>query len=209
MKPSFFTNLELSRLHLGARLLFQGLWLLADREGRLKDSPEWIKAIVFPYERHPVDRWLGDLAGSGFIVRYKSQGFGYIQVVNFLKHQSPHVNESESTIPAPEQHGTDTIPLSPSIERGNQQSGNGFRNQSAGAQKFEPPTVEAVAAYCSERGNTVDAEAFVAFYASKGWKVGKNSMKDWKSAVITWEKNHGQFSKQQTPPRPRAIRDIT
>ena len=55
---------------------------------------------------------------------------------------------------------------------------------------FVPPAVEDVAAYCSERGNGIDAEEFVAYYASKGWTVGKNSpMKDWKSAVITWERN--------------------
>ena len=53
---------------------------------------------------------------------------------------------------------------------------------------FTPPTVEEVAAYCKERGNNVDAEQFIAFYTSKGWMVGKNKMKDWKAAVITWER---------------------
>ena len=56
------------------------------------------------------------------------------------------------------------------------------------AKKFCPPTVEEVRAYCESRNNSIDPEAFVAFYQSKGWKVGKNPMKDWKSAVITWEK---------------------
>lgn len=55
--------------------------------------------------------------------------------------------------------------------------------------RFVPPTVEEVAAYCKERGNMVDAETFVDFYSSKGWMVGKNKMKDWKSAVRTWERN--------------------
>lgn len=54
--------------------------------------------------------------------------------------------------------------------------------------RFIPPTVEEVRAYCNERKNNVDAEAFVNFYASKGWYVGKNKMKDWKACVITWEK---------------------
>jgi hypothetical protein len=47
--------------------------------------------------------------------------------------------------------------------------------------------VEEVRAYCTERGNSVDPEAFVDFYASKGWMIGKNKMKDWKAAVRTWE----------------------
>ena len=53
--------------------------------------------------------------------------------------------------------------------------------------RFVKPTVEEVAAYCRERKNTVDAEAFVAFYESNGWKVGKNPMVNWKQSVITWE----------------------
>ncbi len=56
------------------------------------------------------------------------------------------------------------------------------------APRFTPPTMEEVAAYCSERGNSVDAERFCSFYQSNGWKVGKNPMKDWKAAVRTWEK---------------------
>lgn len=54
--------------------------------------------------------------------------------------------------------------------------------------RFLPPTVEEVEAYCIERNNKVDAERFVDFYASNGWRVGKNPMKDWKAAVRTWEK---------------------
>ena len=54
-------------------------------------------------------------------------------------------------------------------------------------QRFSPPTVDEVAAYCKERGNKVDPNRFVDFYASKGWKVGQNPMKDWKAAVRTWE----------------------
>ena len=54
--------------------------------------------------------------------------------------------------------------------------------------RFTPPTVEQVREYCLERKNNVDPETFVDFYASKGWKIGKESMKDWKAAVRTWEK---------------------
>lgn len=53
--------------------------------------------------------------------------------------------------------------------------------------RFAPPSVEEVTAYCQERGNSVDPAQFVDFYASKGWKVGRESMKDWKAAVRTWE----------------------
>lgn len=59
-------------------------------------------------------------------------------------------------------------------------------------ERFVPPTVDEVRAYCQERRNGIDPEAFVAFYASKGWMVGKNRMTDWKQAIITWEAKRKQ-----------------
>lgn len=55
--------------------------------------------------------------------------------------------------------------------------------------RFAKPTIEEVRAYCRERGNGVDAEAWYAHYEACGWKVGRNPMKDWKAAVRTWERN--------------------
>ena len=63
--------------------------------------------------------------------------------------------------------------------------------------KFIPPTVEEVRSYCQERNNNVDPERFVDFYSSKGWMIGKNKMKDWKSAVRTWEKKDKENSQPE------------
>lgn len=60
--------------------------------------------------------------------------------------------------------------------------------------KFVKPTVEEVSSYCLERKNKIDAQRFVDYYEAKGWMIGKNSMKDWKAAIRTWEKNDGSFS---------------
>lgn len=68
---------------------------------------------------------------------------------------------------------------------------------------FVPPTVEEVAAYCAERRNTVDPEAFFSHYDSNGWMIGKAKMKKWKSAIVTWEKNNFQRSQ---PANPTAVR---
>ena len=62
--------------------------------------------------------------------------------------------------------------------------------------RFAPPTINEVSAYCKERKNNVDAQRFVDFYASKGWKVGNQPMKDWKAAVRTWEQ------RDRTPQQP-------
>ena len=63
--------------------------------------------------------------------------------------------------------------------------------------RFKKPTVDDVREYCRQRGNHVNAEKFVAHYESNGWKVGKNPMKNWKSAVITWEKRDEESRKMQ------------
>lgn len=65
-------------------------------------------------------------------------------------------------------------------------------NSNSKSNKFIKPTIEEVTAYCKERNNGIDAEAFIAFYESKGWLIGKTPMKSWKSAVITWEKSRKQ-----------------
>lgn len=59
--------------------------------------------------------------------------------------------------------------------------------------RFRRPSVDEVRAYCQERHNSVDAEQFVDYYESKGWRVGHNPMKDWKACVRTWERKrvHG------------------
>ena len=66
--------------------------------------------------------------------------------------------------------------------------GNGREKKGKRKTTFSEPTVEEVAEYCRARGNSVDAAQFVDFYASKGWRVGNQQMKDWRAAVRTWEK---------------------
>lgn len=69
-----------------------------------------------------------------------------------------------------------------------------------GKPRFTPPTADEVRAYCDERHNTVDAERFVDFYSAKGWKIGKEPMKDWKAAVRTWERSTST-AKQDAQPK--------
>ena len=68
------------------------------------------------------------------------------------------------------------------------------------AKRFTPPSIDEVQSYVSEKNYSVDAESFVAFYQSKNWFVGKNKMKDWHAAVVTWEKRNKEFpaKKQST-----------
>lgn len=101
IKPGFFINDQLAEIEPLGRLLFAGLWTIADREGRIEDRPKRIKVEVLPYDHCDVDQLLEELHKRNFIIRYQIDGERYIQITNWKKHQNPHVKEKKSTIPAP------------------------------------------------------------------------------------------------------------
>lgn len=109
IKPGFFTNDELVELPFEVRLLFIGLWTIADREGRLSDRPKKIRMEIFPADNVDCDGALEMLSQSGFICRYSVNGERFIQIENWHKHQSPHLKEAQSTIPARVENHTSTV----------------------------------------------------------------------------------------------------
>ena len=102
IKPGFYKNADLAECSYPARLVFPGLWMLADRCGRLQDRPKQIKGELLPHDQENMDALLDELARNSFILRYAVEGKRYIQILNFEKHQHPHVKEPPSTIPAPD-----------------------------------------------------------------------------------------------------------
>ena len=75
----------------------------------MHDRPKKIKAEILPYDDCNVNELLETLAALGFINRYEVSGAKYIQVVNFDKHQNPHVKEQASEIPAPCKHSASPV----------------------------------------------------------------------------------------------------
>jgi hypothetical protein len=111
IKPGFFKNEELAEIPPMGRLIFIGLWCMADRAGRLEDRPRRVRAEIAPYDaltENELQELLGALETRGFIIRYSIGENRYIQIVNFTKHQHINIKESESIIPAPCQHPTNT-----------------------------------------------------------------------------------------------------
>ncbi len=109
LKPGFFKNEELAKISCEGRLLYAGLWGLADREGRLEDRPSRIRAELFPYQPINVDRLLQELAAAGFIRRYVVDQRACLCIPTFRHHQQPHLREAPSILPAaPDEHRTST-----------------------------------------------------------------------------------------------------
>lgn len=218
IKPGFFTNDVLSECDPLARILFQGLWCHADREGRMEDRPRKLKAEVLPYDNCDIEKLLKQLESRQFIVRYSHGAGRYIQVVNFSRHQNPHVKEPESTIPAPCLHGAnneqaeeiperaglipDSLNLIPDSIEGHcatsAPSDNLPQRKTSGTPKranqlpedFEPDdTAHELAA---ELGVSLSAELpkFRDYHAARG-----KPMKDWQAALRTWLRNAKAFAK--------------
>lgn len=101
INPGYFLDDELADCDPLARILFAGLWCVADREGRMKDRPRRIKAETLPYDDCDMDALLQELADHHFIHRYEVDGCKYIAIPTWQRYQNPHYREAESVIPAP------------------------------------------------------------------------------------------------------------
>jgi hypothetical protein len=143
IKPEFWVDERLARISRDARLLFIGLWNVADEGGRLRGSTLLIRAQVFPYDADvDVERLLVELEGGEFILRYSADGETYIWVRNFNKHQKTDPRLT-SRLPPPPSHpirtnksGRNTKKRSPSRE---QVAGSREQVADGGAGAASPP----------------------------------------------------------------------
>jgi len=101
IRHGFFRNEQLADCDPLTRILFAGLWVIADKEGRLEDRPKRIKADVLPYDTCDVEAMLKELGRRGFIVQYQVGGIPYISIPTWHQHQKVHHTEAASIIPAP------------------------------------------------------------------------------------------------------------
>lgn len=107
IKPGFWKNEDLAELAFEHRLLFVGLWMLADREGRLEDRPKRIKMELFPCDNVNIEAGLEELTSMGLLERYEYQGVKVVLIAKFSEHQSPHHSEKRSELPG--KHGYDPV----------------------------------------------------------------------------------------------------
>ena len=109
IKPSFFENEDLADLDPLARLLFIGMWTIADFKGCFEYRPKRLKVQLLPYDDCDIEKLAINLDKSRFISIYSVQGQKYIKVMNFDKHQNPHKNEKEKGSDIPDISERDDI----------------------------------------------------------------------------------------------------
>lgn len=157
------------------------------RRGELLTSADKIaQGTAIP--RGTVERILKYLKNEEMIEEQTTKKFRLILVKNYEQYQS---NEEQNEEQLRNKRGT-TEEQVDTIKNVN----NGKNEKKVSVGHFVPPTLQEVTFFCSERNNGIDPEAFIAHYESNDWKVGRNKMKNWQAAVITWEKRNGKSSKK-------------
>lgn len=93
LKPSFFKNEDLCECQAFARLLFAGMWGLADRNGNLENRPKLLKAEIFPHDTLDTTSLINELSCHGLIINYEVDGKKFLHIPSWKKHARPHKDE--------------------------------------------------------------------------------------------------------------------
>ena len=211
------------------RHMFMDLLVMADSDGVVDKTPEAISRIAnVPLEQ--IQYGLQVLAQPDQKSRTKDHDGRRIQliddqrdwgwrIVNFQKYRDIRdeearriANRSYKRQQRAKTRASAPVSISPDSQHGQPRSANTevevdleVDTESKVKNKtFSRPSIEEITAYCQEQKFSVDPQEFIDYYTANGWKVGRVSMKDWKSTVRRWERhkkdkhdNHKTASQQR------------
>lgn len=104
LRPGFFTSFNLAQVPREVRLFFSGLWVEADDDGRLINSPKALAGAIFPHDDDVtpklVARWIDQLENIGVICRYQHGTGRYLHITSWGEHQKPP-HPTPSKLPNP------------------------------------------------------------------------------------------------------------
>ena len=195
IKESICTSDTINELNWFQEVCFYRLITVCDDYGRMDARLPILKGRMFALKEDlragEIGKALAALEKAGLIRSYQVKGKPYLQVLTWNDHQQ--IRAKVPKYPGPEdadiicnQMISDVIICTRNPIQSESES-NPNPKEDARAKRFAPPSLSDVADYCRERGNQVDPQTFLDFYASKGWRVGNTPMKDWRAAVRTWE----------------------
>ena len=172
-KPNYYAHITADvrynkKLTPNAKLLYAEITALCNMNGNCTASTEYF-CRLYEVSRVSVQKWLKVLEDNNYIKR-----------VNKYKQGSKEIDYRLITlvnIPTKEKFTDNT----------NTKVYNNTNLTGSNKKRFKKPSLDQVKKYCIERNNNIDAQAFIDFYDSKGWQIGKETMKSWKACVRTWE----------------------
>lgn len=186
-KPNYYAIIPAnvrydSNINANTKLLYGEISSLCNKYGYCLATNEYFSKL-YNVSTRTITEWIKSLEDSNYLkseLETKRYDDGTIKKVRRL-----YINHIEDS-----KHNHIEVSLQDHIEENfsyNNTSNINNNKKEIYKERFKKPTVEEVSLYCKERNNGINAEAFVNFYESKGWLVGKTPMKDWKAAVRTWE----------------------
>jgi hypothetical protein len=215
IKESICTSDSIAELNWFEEVLFYRLIVSCDDFGRFDGRVAVIKNRLFPLKdtvtAKAVETAIDKLVRVGLVTLYMFEGKPYLHLPTWERHQS--IRAKKSKYPAPEdgeiaseiicKQMQANVPVIQSNPIRIQSESESESNSKAEPRKhFVPPSVSDVREYCLERGNSIDPQTFVDFYAGKNWMVGKTKMADWKACVRTWERRQAGEKKNDRPINP-------
>ena len=193
-----FMSTELGIQSKNEMLLYALIYSYSDGGSAFYGSTEYL-AKRLGSSKSRVIKVLNEMVAKGLIIKKTSGRFNfYVTNYNYV------CNTEEPTVSV--QHPTRCQSDTESSVVPTPNNINNNINDTISVKRLVKPNVEEIESYCKERNNSVDAQQFFDYYESKGWKVGKSPMKDWKASVRTWEKNdYGYHNKTvcEEPPKPQ------
>ena len=155
--------------------------------------------------RDVVRHFLTTLESDTMITRKVTTKYTQITICNYDSYQDAPTTDPQQThnkaTTDPQQ--THTINKEDNIITSNNISSNSNREGGKKSQaKFIPPTLEEIIAHCAEMGYSLNAEKFFNHYTTVGWMVGRNKMKNWKTALAKWESSEYDKPKQSYQSNP-------
>ena len=162
-----------------SKLLYAEITALCNMNGKCTASTQYF-CKLYEVSRVSIQKWLKILEDNNYIKR-----------VNIYKPDSKQIETRVITL-------VNSSIKQKLTDNSNININNNNLTDSNKKARFKKPSVDDIVDYCKDRNNNIDAEAFIDFYESKDWKIGKNKMKDWKAAVRTWERRETKKPKSMS-----------
>ena len=184
-KPNYYAIIPAEvrynpELRASEKLLFGEITALSSATGICTASNKYF-ANLYDVVPSAITKWISDLAKYEYIeVEYEKKGNEIVQRIIRLSGTHKYDDVFTKVVEGYSQKAK---------ENNTSINNTRIKKEIYKERKFKKPSLEEVKDYCNERNNNVNAEQFIDFYESNGWKVGKNPMKDWKACVRTWERN--------------------
>lgn len=203
--PNIWQSEDFSKLSSLAKLVFIGLFSLADDEGRGRANPTYLKSSLFPYNEDlrsaDIEKTLFEISSNMSVIFYSCDGSNYYELLSWdtfqkidkpTPSQIPEFDENKAEIRRmfDEPSTSNRLGVAPNRIKEKRIKKNKNRKE----KEFVPPTLEEIQKYVVEKKLKINAKEFFDYFTVGKWIDSKgNEVKNWKQKCLTWDK----YSKKQ------------